>query len=191
MVTPGNEMKWDTTEPSNGSYNFGPGDQIVSWAQSHNDRVRGHNLVWHSQLPGWVNSLPPNQVQGAMEAHITTEATHYKGKVYSWDVVNEPFNEDGSLRQDAFYNAMGIGYIADAIRTAHAADPNAKLYLNDYNIEGQNAKSNGMYNLAKSLLAQGVPLNGIGLESHFILGQVPSTCRRTCSASPPWAWTWR
>jgi len=175
MVTPGNEMKWDTTEPSNGSYNFGPGDQIVSWAQSHNARVRGHNLVWHSQLPGWVSSLPQNQVQGAMEAHITTEATHYKGKVYAWDVVNEPFNEDGSLRQDVFYNAMGSNYLADAIRTAHNADPNAKLYLNDYNIEGENAKSDGMYNLAKTLLAQGVPLNGIGLESHFIVGQVPSS----------------
>ncbi|ACU73788.1 glycoside hydrolase family 10 [Catenulispora acidiphila DSM 44928] len=175
MVTPGNEMKWDTTEPSNGSYNFGPGDQILSWAQAHNDRVRGHNLVWHSQLPGWVNSLPQNQVQGAMEAHITTEATHYKGKLYAWDVVNEPFNEDGSLRQDVFDKAMGTNYIADAIRTAHAADPNAKLYLNDYNIEGENAKSDGMYNLAKSLLSQGVPLNGIGLESHFIVGQVPST----------------
>ena len=175
MVTPGNEMKWDTIEPSNGSYNFGPGDQIVSWAQSHNARVRGHNLVWHSQLPGWVSSLPQNQVQGAMEAHITTEATHYKGKVYAWDVVNEPFNEDGSLRQDVFYNAMGSNYLADAIRTAHNADPNAKLYLNDYNIEGENAKSDGMYNLAKTLLAQGVPLNGIGLESHFIVGQVPSS----------------
>ncbi|WP_194924461.1 endo-1,4-beta-xylanase [Catenulispora pinisilvae] len=174
MVTPVNEMKWDTIEPSNGSYNFGPGDQIVSWAQSNNLRVRGHNLVWHSQLPGWVSALPSNQVQGAMEAHITTEATHYKGKVYSWDVVNEPFNDDGSLRQDTFYNAMGSGYIADAIRTAHAADPNAKLYLNDYNIEGENAKSNAMYSLAQSLLAQGVPLNGIGFESHFILGQIPS-----------------
>ncbi len=175
MVTPGNEMKWDTTEPSNGNYNFGPGDQIVSFAQSHTMRVRGHNLVWHSQLPGWVSSLPQNQVQGVMESHITTEATHYRGKVYAWDVVNEPFNEDGSLRQDVFYKAMGTNYIADALRAAHAADPNAKLYLNDYNIEGQNAKSNGMYSLAQSLLSQGVPLNGIGLESHFIVGQVPSS----------------
>jgi endo-1,4-beta-xylanase len=175
MVTPGNEMKWDTTEPSNGTYNFGPGDQIVSFAQSHSMRVRGHNLVWHAQLPGWVTSLPLNQVQGAMESHITTEATHYRGKLYAWDVVNEPFNEDGTLRHDVFYNAMGTNYIADALRTAHAADPNAKLYLNDYNIEGQNAKSNGMYSLAQSLLSQGVPLNGIGLESHFIVGQVPSS----------------
>ena len=174
MVTPGNEMKWDTTEPSNGSYNFGPGDQIVSWAKSHSDRVRGHNLVWHSQLPSWVSNLPLNQVQGVMESHITTEATHYKGQVYAWDVVNEPFNDDGSLRQDVFDKAMGTGYIADALRTAHAADPNAKLYLNDYNIEGENAKSNALYSLAQSLLSQGVPLNGIGFESHFILGQVPS-----------------
>ncbi|MEV6607038.1 endo-1,4-beta-xylanase [Kutzneria sp. NPDC051319] len=177
MVTPGNEMKWDTTEPSNGSYNFGPGDQIVSFAQSHSMRVRGHNLVWHSQLPGWVSSLPSNQVQAAMEAHITTEATHYKGKVYAWDVVNEPFNEDGSLRSDAFTNAMGSGYLADALRTAHAADPNAKLYLNDYNIEGQNAKSDAMYRLVSQLKSQGVPIDGVGLESHFIVGQVPSSMR--------------
>src|SRR5450759_743927 len=77
MVTPGNEMKWDTTEPSNGTFNFGPGDQIVSFAQSHGMRVRGHNLVWHSQLPSWVSSLPLNQVQSVMENHITTEVTHY------------------------------------------------------------------------------------------------------------------
>ena len=155
--------------------NFGPGDQIVAFARAHGMRVRGHNLVWHSQLPSWVSSLPSSQVQAAMENHITTEVSHYKGEVYSWDVVNEPFNDDGTLRQDAFYSAMGSGYIADALRTAHAADPSAKLYLNDYNIEGENAKSNAMYSLAQSLLAQGVPLNGIGFESHFIVGQVPSS----------------
>ena len=174
MVTPGNEMKWDTTEPSNGSFNFSPGDQIVSYAKSNGEQVRCHNLVWQSQLPSWVSSLPSSQVQSAMETHITTEASHYKGECYAWDVVNEPFNSDGSFVSDPFFNAMGSGYIADALRTAHAADPNAKLYLNDYNIEGENAKSNAMYSLAQSLLAQGAPLNGIGFESHFILGQVPS-----------------
>jgi endo-1,4-beta-xylanase len=174
MLTPGNEMKWDTTEPSNGTFNFNPGDQLVSYAQTNSERVRCHNLVWHSQLPSWVSSLPSNQVRGAMETHITTEATHFKGKCYAWDVVNEPFNEDGSLRADVFFNAMGSGYIADALRTARAADPNAKLYLNDFNIEGQNAKSNAMFSLAQSLLSQGVPLDGIGFESHFILGQIPS-----------------
>jgi endo-1,4-beta-xylanase len=174
MVTPGNEMKWDTTEPSNGVFNFAPGDQIVAYAQANSERVRCHNLVWQSQLPSWVSALPASQVQAAMETHITTEATHYKGGCYAWDVVNEPFNSDGSFVADPFFNAMGSGYIADALRTAHAADPNAKLYLNDFGIEGENAKSNAMFSLAQSLLAQGVPLNGIGFESHFILGQVPS-----------------
>ncbi|WP_435138097.1 endo-1,4-beta-xylanase, partial [Actinacidiphila sp. bgisy144] len=173
-LTPGNEMKWDTTEPANGQYNFGPGDQIASYAKSHGMRVRGHNLVWQSQLPSWVSSLPANQVQGAMDAHITTEVNHYKGQIYAWDVVNEPFNGDGSFVNDVFYQAMGQNYFAEALRTAHAADPSARLYINDYGIEGENAKSNAMYNLAKSLLAQGVPLGGIGFESHFIVGQVPS-----------------
>jgi endo-1,4-beta-xylanase len=174
MVTPGNEMKWDTTEPSNGSYNFAPGDGIVSFAQAHGMRARGHNLVWQNQLPSWVSNLPSSQVQSAMENHISTEVSHYKGKIYAWDVVNEPFNGDGSFVNDAFYRALGSGYIADALRTAHAADPNAKLYLNDYSIEGANAKSNAMYNLVSSLKAQGVPIDGVGFESHFILGQVPS-----------------
>ena len=175
MVTPGNEMKWDTVEPARGTFNFGPGDQIVAFAQSHGMRIRGHNLVWHSQLAGWVTGLPQNQVQAAMQNHVTTEVTHYKGKLYAWDVVNEPFEENGSLRADVFFQAMGSGYIATALRAARAADPTAKLYLNDFNIEGLGTKSNAMFNLVQSLIAQGVPIDGVGFESHFILGQVPST----------------
>ena len=90
-------------------------------------------------------------------------------------MINEPYNDNGTLRQDVFYNAMGSNYLAIALRAAHAADPGAKLYINDYNIEGQNAKSNALYNLAKSMLTQGVPLGGIGFESHFVVGQVPSS----------------
>jgi len=175
MLTPGNEMKWDTIERSPGVFNFGPGDQIASFAQAHGMRVRGHNLVWHSQLPSWVSNLPLNQVQSAMQNHITTEANHYRGKIYAWDVINEPFNEDGTLRQDIFDRAMGSGYLGIALRAARAADPAAKLYINDFNIEGVNAKSNALFSLAQSLLAQGAPLDGIGLESHFIVGQVPSS----------------
>jgi endo-1,4-beta-xylanase len=175
MLTPGNEMKWDTTEASRGAFNFGPADQIVNFAQAHSMRVRGHNLVWHSQLPAWVSNLATNQVQAAMENHITTEATHYRGKLYAWDVVNEPFEENGNLRNDIFFRAMGSGYIADALRTARAADPNAKLYLNDFNIEGTGTKSNAMFNLVSSLKSQGVPIDGVGFESHFVVGQVPSS----------------
>ena len=175
MVTPTNEMKWDATEPGNGQFNFTSADAMVNYATANSDRVRCNNLVWHSQLPAWVaNGLPVSQVKATMENHITTEATHFKGKCYAWDVVNEPFNEDGTPRVDAFFNAMGIGYIADALKTARAADPTAKLYLNDFDIEGMNAKSNAMFSLAQSLLAQGVPLDGIGFESHFIVGGVPS-----------------
>ena len=175
MITPENEMKWDALEPSRGSFNFGAGDRIVTFAQTSGMRVRGHNLVWHSQLPSWVSSLPLNQVQAAMENHITMAATHYRGKLYAWDVVNEPFEENGQLRTSVFLQAMGSGYIADALRTARAADPTAKLYLNDFNIEGTGAKSDAMFNLVKSLLSQGVPIDGVGFESHFIVGQIPST----------------
>jgi endo-1,4-beta-xylanase len=177
MVTPGNAMKWETTEPSPGVFNFGPGDQVVAFARQNGDRVRGHTLVWHSQLPAWVSALPPDQVRPAMRNHITKEAGHYRGQLDAWDVVNEPFNEDGTFRQTPFYNAMGVDYIADALRTARAADRKAKLYLNDFNIEGINAKSDAMYDLARSLKARHVPLDGIGIQGHLILGQVPSTMR--------------
>jgi endo-1,4-beta-xylanase len=177
MITPENAMKWDTVEPSDGTFNFGPGDQVVAFARAHDARVRGHNLVWRSQLPSWVSALPANQVRAAMESHITAEAAHYRGRIYAWDVVNEPFNEDGTLQQDVFATAIGPGYVADALRTAHAADPKAKLYLNDFNIEGINAKSDAMYELVRTLKAQGVPIGGVGLESHFVVGQVPSTMR--------------
>ncbi len=169
LTTPGNSMKWDTIEPSQNSFSFTKGDAVLSLAQGANMKVRGHNLVWHSQLPSWVSSLPTSQVQAAMENHITTEVTHYKGKLYAWDVVNEPFDDSGNYRTDAFYNAMGSGYIADALKTAHAADPSAKLYLNDYNIEGQGAKADAMYNLVKSLKADGVPIDGVGFESHLAI----------------------
>jgi len=175
MVTPGNEMKWQTTEPNQNQFNFGPGDAIVNYATSHNERVRGHNLVWHSQLAGWVTSLPLSSVKAAMENHITQEVTHYKGKIYAWDVVNEPFDDGNPSqpRNDVFFQAFnGISYIADALNTAHAADPAAKLYLNDYNIELPGSKQDAMFNLASSLKSQGVPLDGIGFESHFIIGQI-------------------
>jgi endo-1,4-beta-xylanase len=177
MVTPGNAMKWETTEPSPGVFDFGPAEQIVAFAKRNDDKVRGHTLVWHSQLPAWVSQLPADQVRGAMRRHITVEASHFAGRLTAWDVVNEPFNEDGTFRQTPFFTAMGAGYIADALRTARAADHKAKLYLNDFNIEGISAKSDAMYNLARSLKAAHVPLDGIGIQGHLILGQVPSTMR--------------
>jgi len=174
-VTPENEMKWDTTEPSQGSFNFGNADQVVSFAQSHNMKIRGHTLVWHSQLPGWVSSLSGSStVLSAMNNHITTEMTHFKGKIWYWDVVNEAFNDDGSRRSDVFQTQIGNNYIANAFTTARAADPNAKLCYNDFNIESMNAKSNAVFNMVQSFKSSGVPIDCVGFQSHLIVGQIPS-----------------
>ncbi|MGP3984499.1 endo-1,4-beta-xylanase [Streptomyces sp. KR80] len=176
QITPGNRMKWQFTEPRQNQFSFGEADTVVNFAGDHDQIVRGHTLVWHSQLPSWVSSLPPSQVQAAMNNHITREVTHFKGKIHSWDVVNEPFNEDGTYRNSPFYNAMGGSYIAEAFRTARAADPSAKLCLNDYNVEGVNAKSNALYHLVSSLRSQGL-IDCVGLQAHLIVGRIPGDMR--------------
>ncbi|MEV1175769.1 endo-1,4-beta-xylanase [Nonomuraea sp. NPDC049784] len=175
-VTPENEMKWDTTEPSQGSFNFGPGDQIVSHAQSHGQKVRGHTLVWHSRLPGWVSGLSTaTDVRNAMNSHINGMMAHYKGKIHSWDVVNEAFQDgsSGARRGSVFQQRIGNSYIEEAFRTARAADPAAKLCHNDYNIDDANAaKTRAVYNMVADFKQRGVPIDCVGLQSHFN-GQSP------------------
>lgn len=102
---------------------------------------------------------------------------HYKGKVYSWDVINEPFDDSGNFRRSIWYNNFGESYIAEAFKLAHAADPSAKLYINDYNIESISAKSTAMYNLVKKLKNEGVPIHGVGIQGHLIVGNVPSAAQ--------------
>ncbi|MEU2773732.1 endo-1,4-beta-xylanase, partial [Streptomyces sp. NPDC007162] len=153
MITPENEMKWDTVEPSRGNFNFGPADSIVGHATAHGQRMRGHTLVWHSQLPGWVRSITDaNTLRSVMDNHITREMTHYKGKIYAWDVVNEAFADGGSgrHRSSVFQDVLGNGFIEEAFRTARTADPAAKLCYNDYNIENwSDAKTQGVYTMVK------------------------------------------
>ncbi|MFH8767887.1 endo-1,4-beta-xylanase [Streptomyces sp. NPDC017958] len=179
-LTPGNAMKWGTVEPTRGSFNWSEADQIVAFAQAHHQQVRGHTLVWHSQNPSWLTngSWTSAQLSSLLQNHISTEVGRYKGKIAAWDVVNEPFNEDGSYRSTLWYDGLGSGYIANALTWAHAADPDAKLYINDYNVEGVDAKSTALYNLVKSLKQQGVPIDGVGLQAHLILGQVPATLQQ-------------
>jgi endo-1,4-beta-xylanase len=175
-ITPGNEMKWGTIEPTRGQFNWTGADATVAFATANNQVVRGHTLLWHNQLPGWLTSggFSAADLTTIVHQHVATEVGRYRGKLISWDVVNEPFNEDGTLRSTIFSTTLGPGYIADALTQAHAADPTARLYVNDFNIEGVNAKSTAMLNLVTSLKQQGVPIDGVGIQTHLVLGQVPA-----------------
>ncbi|MCZ0985026.1 non-reducing end alpha-L-arabinofuranosidase family hydrolase [Streptomyces diastatochromogenes] len=183
MVTPENEMKWDTTERSRGSFNFAPADQIVSHATAHGQRVRGHTLVWHSQLPSWVSGITDaNTLRTVMNNHITTVMNHFKGKVYAWDVVNEAFADGGSgqHRSSVFQNVLGDGFIEQAFRTARSADPSAKLCYNDYNIENwTDAKTQGVYRMVRDFRSRGVPIDCVGFQSHFGSSGPPSSFQTT------------
>ncbi|WP_101254227.1 endo-1,4-beta-xylanase [Streptomyces barkulensis] len=173
-VTAENAMKWDAVEPQRGQFNWAGGDRLVQFAQANDQLVYGHTLVWHSQMPGWLQngSFSNNELRQIMTDHVTTQVSRYKGQVQRWDVVNEAFNEDGSFRQSKFYQQLGASYIADSFRAARAADPDAKLFINDYNTELDNAKSDGLYRLVSDLLAQGVPIDGVGFQNHLIVGNV-------------------
>ncbi|RDX57114.1 endo-1,4-beta-xylanase C precursor [Lentinus brumalis] len=177
QITPANSMKWDATEPTRGTFTFSGGDQIANLAKANGQLLRGHNCVWYNQLPSWVSNgqFTAADLTTVIQNHCSTLVSHYKGQVYSWDVVNEPFNDDGTWRQDVFYNVLGTTYPAIALKAARAADPNAKLYINDYNIEQSGAKATAMLNLVKQLIADGVPIDGVGFQCHFIVGEVPGT----------------
>jgi len=185
-VTPENEMKWDALEPSENNFTYSAADAIVNFATTNNMKIRGHTLVWYSQNPSWVFSngsggTPTKDVLLArMKNHITKVMQHFQGKVYAWDVVNEAINNDGTFRdgtladdkKSMWYQIIGESYIAEAFKAAHAADMNAKLFYNDY-YDYLPAKQQGIYNMLKNLLAQGVPIHGVGMQCH--LNIQPST----------------
>ncbi|MFB6774737.1 endo-1,4-beta-xylanase [Streptomyces sp. NPDC056337] len=168
-ATPENEMKWDATEPSRGTFTFAAADRVVDHARSRGMDVRGHTLVWHSQLPSWVGTLGAADLRTAMNAHINGLMGHYKGEIHSWDVVNEAFQDGGSgaRRSSPFQDRLGDGFIEEAFRSARAADPAAKLCYNDYNTDGVNAKSNAVYAMVKDFKSRGVPIDCVGFQSHF------------------------
>ena len=178
-VTPENAMKWGSVEPQRGQYDWREADALVAFAKAHGQKVRGHTLVWHSQLPLWLinGGFSPDELKDLMVAHIAAEAGRYRGAIYAWDVVNEPFADDGQWRRSIFYDAMGPGYVAIALRAARAADPDAKLYINDYNVETDGPKMQALYDLVATLKRDGVPIDGVGLQSHFIGGEAPADFR--------------
>ncbi|WMI55879.1 endo-1,4-beta-xylanase [Streptomyces rochei] len=168
-ATPENEMKWDATEPSRGTFTFSAADRVVDHARAQGMDVRGHTLVWHSQLPSWVGALGAADLRGAMNDHINQVMGRYKGQIHSWDVVNEAFQDgdSGARRSSPFQDKLGDGYIEEAFRTARAADPTAKLCYNDYNTDGVNAKSSAVYTMVKDFKARGVPIDCVGFQGHF------------------------
>jgi endo-1,4-beta-xylanase len=175
-VTPENEMKWDTTEPSRGTFRFTAADAIVSHAQGRGMKVRGHTLVWHSQLAPWVSGITSGaDLLTAMRNHIAGVAGHFRGKIQYWDVVNEAFADgsSGGRRSSVFQQRIGNTYIEEAFRAARSADPSAKLCYNDYSTDGVNAKSTAVFNMVRDFKTRGVPIDCVGFQSHLIVNQIP------------------
>jgi len=176
ILTPENAMKFDSVHPSRNEYDFSEPDAIVSFARANDMKVRGHTLVWHEALPSWIREgdFTPEEWRDILREHILTEAKHYKGQIYAWDVVNEAVEEDGSLRDTVWLQGIGPEYLDLAFRWAHEADPEALLFYNDYGAEGLGSKSDAVYNLVKGLLERGVPIHGVGLQMHVSLEEPPN-----------------
>ncbi|MFE2632878.1 endo-1,4-beta-xylanase [Streptomyces sp. NPDC004562] len=180
-VTAENEMKIDATEPNRGQFNFSSADRVYNWAVQNGKQVRGHTLAWHSQQPGWMQSLSGSSLRQAMIDHINGVMAHYKGKIAQWDVVNEAFADGSSgARRDSNLQRTGNDWIEVAFRTARAADPSAKLCYNDYNVENWTwAKTQAMYNMVKDFKSRGVPIDCVGFQSHFNSGSPYNSNFRT------------
>lgn len=173
VVTPENVMKAEVVQPGWDTYNFELADKLVAFAKENNIKINAHNLIWHSQLPAFMRHMQSaDSVRQYFVNHITKVAKHFDGKVYSWDVVNEALNEDGTLRKSIFLRKLGDNYIVEAFRLAQKASPHSKLFYNDYNIE-QPAKRAGAIAIIKKIQAAGVRIDGVGIQGHWRANAVP------------------
>lgn len=172
MVTTEGEMRWAYTEPARGVRNFSAGEAVVSFAEQHHMEVRGHNLVWFAENPAWLeqSQFSRDELKAILRSHIKAVVGHFRGRVAQWDVVNEPLDSDGRLRDSVWLRGIGPRYLALAFKWAHQADPASRLFINEYGIEQPGPKLDGMVRLVSKLKRQGVPVGGVGFESHFGLG---------------------
>ncbi|NII25385.1 endo-1,4-beta-xylanase [Pseudoflavitalea sp. X16] len=177
-LTPENAMKIGLIHPKETEYNWKDADSIITFAQQHNLKVRGHTLCWHNQTPSWLfvdnNGAPVSKdvLLQRLKEHITTVVGRYKGKIYAWDVVNEAISDKPGeyLRPSKWWQIAGEEYIAKAFQWAHEADPNALLFYNDYD-EISAVKRAKIIRLIKSLQAQGIPIHGVGLQGHWAINE--------------------
>ncbi|WP_443097789.1 endo-1,4-beta-xylanase [Treponema succinifaciens] len=164
-----NSMKWANLRPNKNFWNWNDIDSLVEFAEKNNMRVKWHTLFWHQQNSPFVSSSwTREQAIQMMNEHIETIMSRYKGKIAEYDVVNEMFNEDGSMRQNIWYKTIGADYIELALKKAHQVDPDAKLLLNEFNNEEKgHPKADAMYNLVKNLKERGIPIDGVGMQLHL------------------------
>lgn len=175
-LTAENEMKFASLHPEEHVYTFEAADQIVAFARKHSLKMRGHTLVWHNQTTDWLFQgkdgalVDRDTLYARMKAHIDTVVGRYKDDVYAWDVVNEVIADEGEdlYRPSKWLEIAGPEFIAKAFEFAHKADPKAVLFYNDYN-ESHPVKREKIYRMVKSLLEQGVPVHGIGMQAHWNL----------------------
>jgi endo-1,4-beta-xylanase len=178
FLTTENAIKFGPIHPEPNSYSFADADAIVGFADAHDMLVRGHVLVWHQQLPGWIEEgeWTREELMEVLHDHINTVVGRYRGRVDVWDVVNEAIDKD-KLRKTIWQQVIGPDYLDLAFQWAHEADPDALLFYNDYGAEGMNSKSDAVYDLVKGMLDRGVPVHGVGLQMHVASGQTIPAAR--------------
>ena len=168
-ITPENSLKWMFLQPFPNKFNFGAADKYVELGIKNNMHIVGHALVWHNQLADFMKTTRSrSEFKKHVENHINTVVSRYKGKIDAWDVVNEAFNENGSLRPSVFKKQMGDSYIEDVFKLAETADPDADLIYNDYNLY-KPAKRAGVLKMVKKLQENGTKINAIGVQAHWRL----------------------
>lgn len=167
-ITPELVFKADRIHPSQFLYDFTGADELVAFCAENNKRLHGHTLVWHEQLPSWIQTFPGNagEWEALLRDHIQTVVSHFKGKTKAWDVVNEAFNDDGTLRNTVWFRNVGPAYIEKAFRYAAEADPEALLFYNDYSLELNPKKRKAVISFLNNLRMRGVKIDGIGLQMH-------------------------
>jgi len=172
-ITPENIMKAEEIHISWDQYNFDLADKLVAYGNKHDIKINGHTLIWHSQLPAFMRRMKDaDSVKQFFTSHINTVAARYSGKVFSWDVVNEALNEDGTMRKSVFLDKLGPDFVTEAFRLTQAASPNTELYYNDYNNE-QPKKRAGCIALIKKIQAAGVRIDGVGIQGHWRASNIP------------------